>query len=584
MTSPIAALIDQARALERQGDLAASLRCARQALELAAAEGQTDLQDRARMAQAQVFFRLGDYAEARRLCECVAGQGEDRAVGVDALRLLGIIALETDQMSAGEAYLRRVVALTRRSGDDLMLARTLHNLSAGVYMPRGQFDLSLAHDEEALRILRAHPNAPEAQASTWAVLMTPAWVNWLCGRAARVEQLLQEIQPYILPGSLGDVYVHLLRGGLKLDAGALEEAGPELALALSLSERLGSPEGRVFARLARARQRRLAADAPAALQWALDGLAIAETVGYGHLRGLALIERGRAREALGEPSAAAEDYRAAIALLAPMELDFDRARAELLLAGVTLSAPDWQAALGSITRGGFWFLFDQERALGLRLLAAHLEEPEGASLLQRLVQLPAPPLRVETLGGLRAWVGRRPLERSTLRQRAAGELLCLLLLAPPQPGDGQNRARLLAYEQIIEALCPQKDPAAAQVYLQHAISTLRRALEPDLPDRRFPSRYLEAAEGRLELRLPPGSGLDFEQFEAACAAGDWAAALELWRGDFLPEYRYADWALQKREVLGGLLRRALLEQAEARFSAADWPAALALGADRKSVV
>ncbi len=562
----IETLIDRSRALERGGQIAAALQAAREAQEMAQVAGEVDLRDQARVAQAQAFFRLGDYAEARRLCELALARGEEQQAGVDALRLLGIIALETDEMSAGEAYLRRVVALTRRNGDDMMLARTLHNLSAGVYMPRGQFELSLAHDEEAQRILRAHADTPEAMSHHWATLTTPIWVHWLCGRNARAAELLEELQALVILGSLGDAYVHVIRAGLALDAGELEQAEPDLVQALSIAERLGSPEARFQARMGRSRQRRLAGDASAALHWAEDALTVAATQGYAHLRGMALIERGRAHEGLGELPTAAADYRAALGELAPLELDFDRARAELLLAGATLSAEDWRAALQTITRGGFWFLFDQERALGLRLLAQHFEQAESVAILQRLLQLPAPPLRVNTLGGLQVSLRGRTLEKNALRQRGAGELLGVLLLAP---------GRMLAYEQIAEALCPDKDPDAARIFIQHAVSALRRALEPDLPDRRFPSRYLEAGEGRLELRLPPGSTLDYEELEAACAQKRWAEALENYRGEFLPEFRYAEWAIPKREELSMLFQRALLAVGEAELAGENFPAGLA---------
>ena len=61
------------------------------------------------------------------------------------------------------------------------------------------------------------------------------------------------------------------------------------------------------------------------------------------------------------------------------------------------------------------------------------------------------------------------------------------------PGRALNR------EQIIELFWPEKPPGAANTPFHQATSALRRALEPDLPDK-FPSRYLA-----VEATAAPGS-------------------------------------------------------------------------------
>jgi DNA-binding SARP family transcriptional activator len=109
-----------------------------------------------------------------------------------------------------------------------------------------------------------------------------------------------------------------------------------------------------------------------------------------------------------------------------------------------------------------------------------------------------------------------------------------------------------------------------------ATSALRRALEPELPDRRFPSRYLEVGERLISLRLPPGSWLDFQAFEQASRKKDWGQALSLYAGELLPEYRYADWSIAARESLSEHYRDALLAQAEAYLASQDWANALDL--------
>lgn len=71
---------------------------------------------------------------------------------MDALLNRGICAGETDDLVALEENCTQAIDLSRQIGAQRALVRGLHMLSCTVYMPRGQFVLSLALDEEALKI------------------------------------------------------------------------------------------------------------------------------------------------------------------------------------------------------------------------------------------------------------------------------------------------------------------------------------------------------------------------------------------------------------------------------------------------
>jgi DNA-binding SARP family transcriptional activator len=161
--------------------------------------------------------------------------------------------------------------------------------------------------------------------------------------------------------------------------------------------------------------------------------------------------------------------------------------------------------------------------------------------------------------------GCRQVTRQELGQRRAGELFALLLISP---------GHALAFDEACEALCPNKEPDSARVLLHHATSALRRILEPDLPDKRFPSRYLDIEEGIIRLHLPPQSSLDFERFEAHCRTRQWQSAVKIYQGAFLPEYLYADWAVRTREAYSEMYQQALLALAQAHLEAQDWQIAL----------
>ena len=150
-----------------------------------------------------------------------------------------------------------------------------------------------------------------------------------------------------------------------------------------------------------------------------------------------------------------------------------------------------------------------------------------------------PPLKVYTLGQFDVRQGRRAIPDQAWRQRRAGELFRLLLISP-------NRSALR--DQVFQALWPNKSPKSAQSLFHQATSALRRALEPDLPDK-FPSRYLAVDGGRVTLQLPEGSWVDFERFETHLENRNWETALAYYRGNLFPGDLYADWATARREQL-----------------------------------
>jgi hypothetical protein len=103
--------------------------------------------------EARARFRLGQYQESCALAlKALTLVPQKSLTRAEAWMVLGTCAGETDDLAACEDYLRQVVELSRDLGNQRLLTRSLHNLSSGIYMPRGQFSLSLKADEEALRL------------------------------------------------------------------------------------------------------------------------------------------------------------------------------------------------------------------------------------------------------------------------------------------------------------------------------------------------------------------------------------------------------------------------------------------------
>ena len=551
----VASLIDESLALERTGDIPAALARARQALDLARAQGGPGEIASALVGVARFRFRLQQYPAARALAEeALTLAAPDAAARADALLMLGMCAAETRSFSEAEDHYLHAVDLAREIGQHLLHFRALHNLGTTVYMPRGQFDLALAASQEALRLARGH------DLDEWLAypLLTLAWVYQCTSQLQPARQALAELSRVECVAAVTRGFHPNVSALLALDEGDLDAAPPLFAQARTVAETTGDQGLGVDVRLGMSRYHRLSGNAAAARDWADDALTLTRRTGNEQQRGQALIERARAAWELGDGEAAEADLKAAMEVLTPLQAHFNLARAAFLLAALLHSQrrsearPAWQEAARRIIHGGYAFLLEQERALAFPLVAAHLTDPDLAALctalLVRLGRVPPPPLHIRTLGRFEVRQRARIVPEAAWRQRRAGELFRLLLLAG---------RRCLTRDQVLEALWPEKPPGAANTPFHQATSALRRALEPDLPDR-FPSRYLEVEGGRVALHLPPGSWLDYEAFEQQVRGGDWQTAVALYQGELLPGDRYADWAAAPRERLARLFVDAAL--------------------------
>ncbi len=372
-------LLEESLALERKGDIAAALQRAQQAMEKAGTLGDPSVRAAALATLGFVHFRQGHYTTACSLAEeALLQAGPETPARVDALLVLGMCATETDDLTAGADYYHRAIDLGRQLGYHRVVLRALHDLAAGVYMPRGQFDLALASDEEALHI------ALEKGQNEYAVfpLVVMALVYWLTSRREEAYARLEALRRLVSPGALAEGWYYYLKGNLAQEESALDEALRLYAQARSIAEAIGEPGLNVSVRLGLSRYHRARGEAPAARAWAEDALTVARRVNYRHFQGIALNERGRAAWLCGDLLAAEADLRTAIEVLSPLEAAFDLARARLWLAALLHSQQRseadaaWREAACEIVRHGYAFLLEQERALAFPLVAAYLKSAD----------------------------------------------------------------------------------------------------------------------------------------------------------------------------------------------------------------
>lgn len=166
----------------------------------------------------------------------------------------------------------------------------------------------------------------------------------------------------------------------------------------------------------------------------------------------------------------------------------------------------------------------------------------------------APELMVRTLGGFRVERHGVPVARSEWRSRKARQLLKMLVA---------HRGRPLHREQAIEALWPDAVGGNLSNRLAVALSTLRSVLDPEKSH--GADHYVESIDDALHLRLDHVT-VDLELFLAHAGSANTTKAMkeaeDKYRGDFLVEDLYEDWAHPAREEARAAYLNVLRRQAE----------------------
>src|SRR3954470_21337751 len=175
-------------------------------------------------------------------------------------------------------------------------------------------------------------------------------------------------------------------------------------------------------------------------------------------------------------------------------------------------------------------------------------------------------LKIKLFGEFEVW-RREALIESHEWGRQKTRLLLKLLLT--RPGCAFSR------DEILDVLWPNTPPKAAEQSLRTTVSLLRKVLEPDLK-RGSDSRYIIRQRPGYLFERTLDCEVDTWEFEElqnkaeiaqadgslAEAIGLYRAALELFRGEFLAEDSYEDWAIESREEWQGRCLRVLSNLAE----------------------
>lgn len=177
-----------------------------------------------------------------------------------------------------------------------------------------------------------------------------------------------------------------------------------------------------------------------------------------------------------------------------------------------------------------------------------------------------PTLRIQAFGRLNVESAEGQIGGSWLDQRT-GQLLRYLVA---------ERHRYVHIDEIGESVWTDADFAIANS-VRYYIHTLRRKLEPQR-DKRAPSIFIASRAGAYRLDLDHVR-VDADEFEARVSAGlavidsdpelgaaELEQGLTLYRGDFLADLPYVDWAIPERHRLHDMACIALRKLTDVRLS------------------
>lgn len=174
----------------------------------------------------------------------------------------------------------------------------------------------------------------------------------------------------------------------------------------------------------------------------------------------------------------------------------------------------------------------------------YLRRVKGPGLAKLVARRASPPLTVHDLGRTRFEVGDRRADVTTMRRKAAALLLFLV----------SRRSGVATKEQVMDALWPESNPAAAANSLNQTLYFLRRDIDPWYDDETSMDYvHMEGEMIWLDDELVRSDSASFlTAAEAQAESADLTsiqAAVRLYGGRFAPEFEYEDWASGPRERL-----------------------------------
>ena len=507
----------------------------------AARLGSGDVEAEALAEQASIYVDTLQPAKARVLLR--RAYRRTPIVAIDArVRIIDLVAENCVNQGRAAAALR-----FRRLAGRLRTRSASSALDARILLRTGQLAAARATAEGRLA---AHATAsgattgdggeassePEAHREEVLVL---AYIAALEGDVATAERAARQgLEAASASCSVFTEAVSYMRLGhalqLRPDA-SFEETVNAYARAQALAERTGVERLRVEALMGLALAYAAKGDVPRSYAFATDGLVITMNAGDLWLSAWLRLVTGIAGHLGGHPDAAGV-LEAARADMAACRDVFGLSVAELWLA--LAGRREMPTTLAAMADRGHAFLMTRPTLFGPRTPVPETPSPDIGWRL-----------RLQCLGPFRAWRGTDEIANKTWKREKARELFLFLLT---------RRGQLVQKEALMDLLWPDATPEAANRDFRVALHALSEAVDPERPKNalarcleRRGTAYCMLAEADLEV--------DVDEMERLIARGTqenrpelWQRAIELYRGDFLEDLPYAEWAASERDRLRGL--------------------------------
>ncbi len=537
---------------------------------------------------------------------------EDIVTRAEVIMMLGINDAASGLLGSAERRLRDALELYDLGEDADGQFHVWNNLAQVVYLRRGDFPSALEAASRA-RQIATELDADVYIANANATLATVLYMQGDYARARQLADANYNLasrlgnQAETIDALV--VRAHTLRYGSDRDKRAAKELYSDVLNRMSTLET--DRHLALEALLGLSSLHRLLGDPKGAEGYAQQAAATAERLGHEWFRQVCLLElasvlamMNRREEAIAMASACLEWFRScgdryhqahSLLLLAYLEgevepmlkvveeggywalLSRERYFALPLLVsalgdeGTAEAAKRALLTMGSDALGGAhnWLLGDaaDESQQGGMLLGSLIDDAAKSDTsvsklrslaeeaLRHMVSRPPYTLYIQMLGGFRVLRGDEAVGEREWRSTKTRVLLQFL---------ASHRGQMFPKERLIELLWPDMEPTAADNNFRFSLSILTKVLEPQRP-KGAPPYYIVRRNEAYGLDISADVVVDTEEFEELVRQGKAAyrrglpgrdeaivllrRALDLYKGDYLPENLYDDWTLLERERL-----------------------------------
>ncbi len=501
---------------------------------------------------AKSSYQAGQYQQAFQYATTIVEICDNSDAKIEALLINAVSAAQVGNLKVAENSFHLAANLSRSQNKKNAEATALHNLASSVFLIRGQFSLAIAYAEQANALFN------QINISHWGWPWLRTFIYLTQGDRRRARNILYEMSNEVSPATRIAGAYYFLWAHLAIDEEEYDKANEYLRLGLRIALQTGAPDLNLWLRIEHSRCYRSQNETATAREWAEEALRHSQRLALPYFEGLSNLELAQVYWQGKQELLACETLDKAMSLFQQLGADYQHAYAVYLrsLWSHQQQSRDadanWIEAATLISNSGYAFILEKDQERAFHLVATRSKNGSDETnavtdlLLENLARVQPQSLRIVCLGRFAVWKGRQLIPGKSWKRRKSGELFRFLLL---QPGRKAGR------EAVMEALWPEQEPDSAINLFHQSTSSLRRLLEPDLPDK-FPSRYLRYEGDEVILLLPAGSIVDFEAFQlnlknaiAAKRADLIQEAISLYAGELLPEDRYYDWTEELRSRL-----------------------------------